>query len=180
MACELLSGYELDCRETYGSVKEIFIQQWEEFLTGVVYDSTTGLVEDLPTATLMRFVCKKNTASLVATANPNENGSVTYTTTVTFNRDAITNVFRREFELIAKNRLVVFVRDANDKIHMCGREYGLMLSGGDLNTGAALSDFNGFNIVLSGEETSLPRELEPYTTNPFDNAAFAITISPAY
>lgn len=180
MACELTAGFELDCRDTWGGVKEVFLQQWEDFLTGVVYDGTTGMIEDLPTATLFRIQCKKNTASMVSTPNANENGSVTYTTTVTFQLDEINNALRKEFELWGKNRLAVFVRTANDRILMCGREYGLMLTGGDFTTGTALGDFNGVNVVLSGEETSVPREVEAYTTNPFDNAAFAITVDPAY
>jgi len=180
MACELTAGFELDCRDTWGGVKEVFLQQWEDFLTGVVYDGTTGEIEDLTTATLYRVQCKKNTASMVAAVNANENGSVTYTVTITFSKDDLTNGVRKEMELWAKNRLVIFVRDANDKIHCCGLGYGLMLTGGDFTTGTALADFNGANLVFSGEETSLPKRVEAFTTNPFDNAAFAITVTPAY
>jgi hypothetical protein len=180
MACELTTGFNLDCKDSWGGIKEIFLQQHEDFATGIVYDGTSGEVEDLPTATLYRYVCEKNTGSMVSAVNANEQGSVTFTTTVTAQLRKITTTKRKELMTLAKNRLAVFVRDMNDNIWFCGRFRGMELTGGDFTTGTALGDFNGVNLVLSGEEIDIPIKVEAFTTNPFDNAAFAITVSPAY
>lgn len=180
MACELTQGFALDCKDTWGGIIEIFLCQHEDVLTGVVYDGTSGEVEDLPTLTLYRYVCEKNTGSMIAAVNANEQGSVTYTTTVTAQMRKLTTLKRKELLLLAKNRLCVFVRDTNDNIWMCGRKRGLELTGGDFGTGAAQGDFNGVNLILSGEEIDVPLRVEAFTTNPFDNVAFAVTVSPAY
>lgn len=180
MACELTSGFTLDCKDSWGGIKEVFLCQHEDITSGIVYDGTTNEVEDLPTLTVYRYVVEKNTGSMDVATNANEQGAVTFTTTVTFSLRKLSTAKRKEIQLLAKNRLAVFVRDTNDNIWLCGRFRGMEMTGANSGTGTNLGDFNGYNIVLTGEEIDQPIRLENYTTNPFDNAAFAVTVNPAY
>jgi len=181
MACELTAGKLLDCKDKWAGIKEVFFLQHEDLATGVVFDATTGEIEDLPTiANLYRVQVEKNTANADCTINPNEQGAVTFTHQVTFQMRALSTTTRKEIALWAKNRLAIFVRDMNDNIWLYGRERGMEVASGTIATGAALGDFNGYTLAFQSEETQQPVRVENFTTNPFDNAAFAVTVNPAY
>ena len=38
MACELTAGFLLDCKDTIGGIKAIYLQQNADFLTGISID----------------------------------------------------------------------------------------------------------------------------------------------
>ena len=45
MACELTAGFTLDCKDTIGGIKAIYIQQHADFLSGVTIDAGTQEVD---------------------------------------------------------------------------------------------------------------------------------------
>lgn len=180
MACNLTQGFTTDCLEGLGGAKEIFLANWAEIDGGITIDGTTGMIDGLPTFTLYRYVPLKNSIEWNEVPTPNaENGTLYYANQLTFRMGGLSADKRKEFALLAKAKLVAFVRLYSDKIVCLGREQGLFLSGGQWGSGKALSDFAGYEFQLSSDQASPCEYLEAFTTNPFDNFV-TVTVSPAY
>lgn len=184
MACNLTSGFLLECNEGVGGVKEIFIANWEPFATGITYMTTVGgdtYIDGLPTATLFRYQPNRNTGAVTITPTPNlENGTLYYVQTVELTLGKLAVDKKQELELLSKAKVAVFVRLYDDQIMMIGKTDGAFLTAGTYQSGKAKGDLNGYQITLTAEEPGQPDFLVGFTNYPFDNFVPEITVDPAY
>lgn len=177
--CELTAGFQLDCKSTIGGIKAIYLQQHEDFLSGVTIDASSEEVDGLPTKSIYKYVCPKHTGSFTEEiASSVENGTIFYTQTVTATFFALSAARRKQLELVGKNRLVVFVQDNNDNIWMVGRMDGAEVTAASTATGVAKGDLNGYTITFTAEEKSKAYRLESFTSVPFDNFAGITVVAP--
>jgi hypothetical protein len=170
MACELTHGFQLNCKDTIGGIKAIYLQQHADFLSDVTIDAGTEEINGLPEVDVYKYICPKHTGSFTEeVASSVENGTIFYTQTVTATFFALTAARRKQLELVAKNRLVVFVQDNNDNIWMVGRMDGAEVTAMTTATGVAKGDLNGYTITFTAEEAHKAYRLESFTNTPFDN-----------
>ncbi len=170
MACELTAGFLLDCKDSIGGIKAIYLQQHEDFLSGVTIDPSTEEISALPEVDVYKYICPKHTGSFTEeVASSVENGTIFYTQTVTATFFKLNALRRKQLELVAKNRLVVFVQDNNDNIWMIGKADGAEVTAMTTATGVAKGDLNGYTITFTAEEAHKAYRLESFTNNPFDN-----------
>jgi hypothetical protein len=161
-------------------VKEVFFANWAEVASGVTEDGTTGEIDALPEFTLYRYECVRNSGSCDTTMNQNvDNSSLFYSQVVTLRLPVLSAAKKKELELLAKAKLVVFVRQYNDQILMVGRTDGAYVTSLLANTGKAKGDFTGYEITIEAQEPAQPFVLEAYTSVPFDNFV-DVTLSPDY
>ena len=180
MACELTTGFTLGCLEGIGGVKEVLIANYEDFETGIAYDAGTGKIETLPTATIYRYVPFRNSGSYIETVQKNlETGTLFFSQEVGWTFGKLSQDMRNEFLLVAKAKMVVFVRTNDDQILMVGIGEGAQLTAGTVQSGQQKADLMGYQVTLIAEELQPAVHLENYTSVPFDNFA-GITVSPAY
>lgn len=178
MACDLTTGFALDCKDGIGGIKEIFLAAHTEVQTNVTI--VANVVTTLGTMTLYRYELPKNTGSFVQTPSIDPNAGTTFwTQVVTAILFKLSTTKNKEIALLAKQRLVVFVRDQNDNIWIVGRQDSAYLSDATFATGTGKGDLNGVTLGFTAEEKLPAEALSPYTTNPFDNFA-DVTVSPAY
>ena len=169
MACELTAGFELQCKDTIGGIKAIYLQQ-QSFFRDITIDPTTQEVTGFPTADVYMYACPKHTGSFTEeVASSVENGTIYYTQTVTATFFKLSAARRKQLELVAKNRLIVFVLDNNNNIWMIGRTDGAEVTAMTTATGTAKGDLNGYTITFTAEEPNKAYRLESYTDYPFDN-----------
>jgi hypothetical protein len=90
----------------------------------------------------------------------------------------LTAARRKQLELVAKNRLVVFVQDNNDNIWMVGKADGAEVTAMTTATGVAKGDLNGYTITFTAEEAHKAYRLESFTSTPFDNFASITVVAP--
>ena len=179
MSCELTAGFTLQCKDGIGGIKAIFIQQREDFLTGVTVDGTSQEIDGLPTASIYQYTLPKSTGSFTEeVASSVENGTIFYTQTVTASFHKLSAARRKQLELIAKNRLVVFVQDNNNNIWMIGKVDGAEVTAASTMTGVSKGDMNGYNITFTAEEAAKAYRLESFTTTPFDNFGSITVVAP--
>ena len=179
MACELTAGFTLDCKDTIGGIKAIYLQQHADFLSGVSIDSSTQEVDGLPTASVYKYICPKHTGSFnEEVASSVENGTIFYTQTVAATFFALSPARRKQLELVAKNRLIVFVQDNNNNIWMVGRMDGAEVTAMTTSTGTAKGDLNGYTITFTAEEANKAYRLESFTSLPFDNYGGITVVAP--
>jgi hypothetical protein len=180
MACELTAGFTLDCKDTIGGIKAIYLQQHADFYSGVTIDSNTEEVSALPEEDVYKYMCPKHTGSFTEeVASSVENGTIFYTQTVTATFFKLTAARRKQLELVAKNRLIVFVQDNNDNIWMVGRMDGAEVTAMTTATGVAKGDLNGYTITFTAEEAHKAYRLESFTDTPFDNFADITVVNPS-
>ena len=180
MACELTAGFLLDCKDTIGGIKAIYLQQHADFYSGVTIDPNTEEVSALPEEDVYKYMCPKHTGSFTEEeASSVENGTIFYTQTVTATFFKLTAARRKQLELVAKNRLVVFVQDNNDNIWMVGRMDGAEVTAMTTATGVAKGDLNGYTITFTAEEAHKAYRLESFTSVPFDNFEDITVINPS-
>jgi len=156
MACALTQSYTLDCRDSVGGIKSLYI---------IEHDNVSGITESSGTVTAIakanagrfyKYNLERNTGMAEEAFTDNrENGTTFYAQSISFVLNKMQVAWRNEISLIAQNRLLVVVEDKNGAYWLYGRVNGLMRDGGKAGTGTAAGDRNGYEITLTGEEGNM-------------------------
>lgn len=155
MACTITSGLPLQCRESMPGVQKVFITNFEN-VTGYTLNATnviTGMTLS-PATTFYTFNLNKEAGEFLenGTSSPT-NGTVAYEPTVNLYLSKYATTIRNQIQLLAKTKLGVIVLDRNNQYWYLGATNGMdatTLSG--VVGKAYLSDPNGWNITLTGQE----------------------------
>ena len=156
MACSVtVSGRALPCKDSLGGIKQIWIAPYA--VGGVVstYDAVAaGSITDMSAAvTFKNYDMHKNTGSFTQTVNASvENGTIFYTQVVScvFSREVAADI--GDFQDLTKGRVFIVVQDVNNNLFVMGHTRGCELTGGTLESGVAMGDFNGLKYEFTGEE----------------------------
>jgi hypothetical protein len=186
MACGTLTkGRGLDCNRTASGVKAVFFGVYDEFDDPI---STTGIVQSAGEITdiqmggndLYRYILPLGTATVSeAITGSTENGSIFYAPTVTIMLNGLSKEDQNQIKLLAATKVVIFAQlnaqlSGKDVIIGLGVTNGMNLNSGTIDSGAAFGDRNGYSLTFTGMEPLPFATVAPYTTVPFDNAAFTI------
>lgn len=161
MACALTQGYSLDCRDSAGGIKSVYFIAIDN-VSGVT--SSNGTITAIAKANNARF-WKYNLTRATGSAMEEFNDSVENGTS--FNRQTLTIILnkmqaatRNEIALLAQNRLLAVVEDRNSKYWYYGKDNGLMREGGSAQTGTAMGDRNGYELIFTGDEKDMALEVQ--------------------
>ena len=165
MACVLNTGTTLDCRSSLGGVKAVYIGS----TTGqdISITASTGVataltaqggtinitsIADLTTNGMFEFQQPRQSASLSETgAFSEENGTAFYTSVLSFVVNTLEGEKLNTLNILGQNtRLVVCVKDANDRFWILGNQSGAIVTASTSETGTAFGDRNGVTIEVTG------------------------------
>jgi len=153
MACELSTGFTLDCKDGIGGIKQIVLLD-QSLVTGITLDASqviTAIAGPID-ADLYTYELPTQTGSFEETINFNrDNGTVFYTQTVNVMLHKLSAAKRKELQTVAQARVIVFVQDTNTNWWAVGYEYGADLSTATAGTGTALGDANGYTLAFTHE-----------------------------
>jgi hypothetical protein len=185
MACGTLTkGRGLDCNRTAGGVKAIYFGVYDEFTDPI---STTGIVQSAGQITaitmnastsLYRYMLPLGTATVSeAITGSTENGSIFFAETVTLMLNQLSKEDQNEIRLLSTTKVVIFAQlnaqlSGKDVIIGLGVTNGMNLNSGTIDSGGAFGDRSGYSLTFTGTEPLPFAIVAPYTTVPFDNAAF--------
>jgi hypothetical protein len=168
MACELSTGFTLDCKDGIGGIKQIVLvdkanvtsfsfQEGTEIVTAInALDQNDIYTYELPT----------QTGSFEETINFNrDNGTVFYTQTVNVMLQKLSYAKRLELQNVATARVIVFVEDTNGNWWAVGYEYGADLSTSTAATGTVLGDMNGYTLAFTHEAAKRAYKLNASPTS---------------
>lgn len=161
MACALTQGFNLDCREGIGGLKEVYVIEQANIdeITEV-----SGVVTAITKVTGKRFwkySLVRETSNATETITGNEqNGTIFYDQTVQIVINKRTASVRNEILLLAKNFLTVIGVENSGKAFLYGREQGMQLLTGTSETGTAWGDRNGYTLPFNGKEKELAPEVQ--------------------
>jgi len=153
MACELSTGFTLDCKDGIGGIKQIVLVD-KAIVTGFTFDASEVVtaIAGATSGDLFTYELPTQTGSFEETINFNrDNGTVFYTQTVNVMMHKLSAAKRLELQTVATARVIVFVLDTNGNWWAVGYENGADLSTSTAGTGTALGDMNGFTLAFTHE-----------------------------
>lgn len=161
MACALTQGYTLDCKDSLGGIKAVWLIAHANVAS---VTEASGIVTAITKASgkvFYKYELVKNTGALTETITASvENGTVFYAQELSVVLNKLQANTRNEILLLAKNTLMAVVQDANDKYWLLGRSTGLDVTGGTAATGTAQGDRNGYTLTFTGGEKELAPEVD--------------------
>jgi hypothetical protein len=153
MACELSTGFTLDCKSGIGGIKQIVLVD-KTNVTSFTLDASEVVtaINGAVLGDLFTYELPTQTGSFEETINFNrDNGTVFYTQTVNVMLQKLSAEKRFELQSVAQARVIVFVEDTNGNWWAVGYEYGADLSTATAATGTVLGDANGFTLAFTHE-----------------------------
>ena len=157
MACNITSGWAIDCKDSQGGIVKIFIangpvEAYAE--TAGVLTSVTVAGSPLTPADFFEFEVPKQTSSLTETVNAStENGTVFYQQDLILVFNKMEAAKRNTILLMAQNEdMFVVAKDGNNKYWSIGLTRGTSLTAGSLTSGTSYGDRNGGELTLTGLE----------------------------
>jgi len=164
MACALTQGYNLDCRDSYGGVKSVYIAEMASVAT---ITSSAGVITAIDKSTTKVFYEYKliaHTAEADQELAPSrENGTLSVKQTIKFPINKMTVAVRNELLLLAQNRLYIVVVDNNGTGWLFGEDNGMMLAASTAKAGRVLGDRNGFELSFESDEKALAKQVDAAT-----------------
>ena len=153
MACAIVSGYTIDCRESVGGIDAVF---FAEFGNVTILDAS-GIVTGITKVAGKKFYKFEipTKSSAVASSNPMgsiENGTLFFEQTLDFpinKRDATT---RNIITTLSKNKVVAVTLDKDGTYRMYGKQFGMYLGGSTGTSGAAAGDAQGYVLKFEATE----------------------------
>jgi len=160
MACALTQGYTLDCRESLGGIKAVWLIAHANVSSITEASGIVSAITKSAGKVFYKYELVKNTGMLTETVTASvENGTVFYAQELMIVLNKLQANTRNEILLLAKNTLMAVVQDANDKYWLVGRYTGLDLTGGTSATGTAQGDRSGYSLTFTGGEKELAPEV---------------------
>lgn len=159
MSCALTQGYNLDCRDNFGGLKETYVIPIDD----VTITTTGSLITAIVNATGKRWYKYKLISHTGeaddAMAFSRENGTGFSKQSLKFPINKMTTSVRDEILLLAKNRLLWITVDNNGKAWLYGKDFGMMLATASAKSGKTLADRNGFELAFESDEKEIANEV---------------------
>ncbi len=167
MACELSTGFTLDCKDGIGGIKQIVLVD-KTLVSSFSFDANEVVTTIVGPASgdLFTYELPTQTGSFEETINFNrDNGTVFYTQTVNVMLHKLSYAKRLELQNVATARVIVFVEDTNGNWWAVGYEYGADLSTATAATGTVLGDMNGYTLAFTHESEKRAYKLNASPTS---------------
>lgn len=161
MSCLLTQGFTLDCLgDNAGGVKEIYIT---EFQNATAITTVSGAITAITMAAGKQFwayelYSEQGEVSENAIKKP-ENGTIAHEQSVKIPLYKQETNKRNELYIVAKNRVLIIVKDSNDKYWLYGEGYGLNLVSRLATFGKLIDDRNGYELEFTGKEPLPSKEV---------------------
>tara|TARA_R100000664_G_scaffold27996_1_gene38980 strand:- start:19 stop:615 length:597 start_codon:yes stop_codon:yes gene_type:complete len=196
MACDITRGRLIDCKDSIGGLKAIYIAKAyannvEKVATIANTEMTAGGFATWSSAsgsatTVFKYDLVPNLSSMTVNINSdNANGTTFFEQTLSVTLQKIDHDMTNELRLMAYSRSQIFVQDSNDNVFLLGLVDGCHVSGGTVVTGTAKGDLTGYTIEWAAQETNALIQIKPGTDKtdakyPFDELSdvAALTITP--
>ena len=196
MACDITRGRLIDCKDTIGGLKAIYIcKAYNNNISAVATINATEMTtagfatwssQSGSQTTVFKYDLVPNLSSMTVNINSdNANGTTFFEQTLSVVLQKIDHDTTNELRLMAYSRAQIFVQDQNDNCFLLGIDNGCHVTGGTVITGTAMGDQNGYTIEWGAQEKNaliqLPASAGVATTKfPFDGltdeSALTITV----
>ena len=171
MNCILTEGIPLECLDSTGGVKNVYIGAYSDDTT-FSFDTDESIDTITSTETFYQFKFRPQTAAFNEELTKSlENGTTFYTQTLSMIFHKIDAAKRNNMLLLAGASLHVIVETQNGDYWLMGLANGADVSANTSGVGQNYGDLNGYNLSITG--------LEPVLAHEVSQSAFdSITVAP--
>lgn len=160
---QTLAGIQIDCTNSLGGIKTVYIANYGD-VTAVEVDDATGMITGITVSGNSKFKqysFRKQTGSMTSTLNIDETAGINYVSTelsLVFTK--METAKRLEMTALAKAQLAVIVEDSNNKFWYLGFDDYVSASAGSANSGQNKGDSNNYGLTLKDESETFPYEVD--------------------
>ena len=160
MSCAITSGYTLDCKDAIGGIKKVYFGNAEPSAM-TIGTNASGTITSVSGISFYAYeLLPQGKNNFTETINSNaEVGTLFYTQALSLEFTKLTQTTRNKLATIAKRRNVTIVETHDGTFFMLGQTYGLECSGGSALSGAAMGEFQGYQLQLTGMEKNPMNEV---------------------
>jgi hypothetical protein len=153
MACNLNAGRQEVCKESVGGLAYVYFVNFTSSLANVTDGDSDDLISSLPAGLTAYAYELKGTSAYTETVNTSrENGTTFFNQELVLNLKKLTNEMTTQLKLMAYGRPQIFVHTLAGDTLLIGQRQGADVTGGTIQTGAALGDLYGYSITFTGME----------------------------
>lgn len=159
---QTLNGIILDCSNSLGGIKTIYIANYGD-VTNVAVDDASGEITGITMAestTFKPYQFRKQTGSMTSTLTVDETAGVNYVSTelsLVFTK--METAKRLELSALSIGQLAVIVEDSNGKYWFLGKDDYVSATAGGGQTGVSKGDGNNYTLTLKDESDTYPYEI---------------------
>ena len=158
MSCSITAGLTLGCKDSQGGINYLYIADLPDYDT--ITTDVDGKITSLDSGgvpvsiSFYKYEVPKQTSSFTETINAdNAAGTIFYQQDALMVFNKMQASVRDQIKLLSQNpKLLVVVKDGNDKFWSVGVTRGAEVSAGTVGTGTAYGDRNGGEITITGLE----------------------------
>ncbi len=178
MSCDITNGRVEECKDSVSGLKAIYFANFDDLSTdNITYDATNTDVIDTwqPAAalSLYKYELKSNSNSFTtAIQTSRDNGTTFFEQTLVINLKKQDFAMHKNIKLLAYGRPRIIIRTMTDQFFLMGLAQGCDTTAGEISSGAALGDFNGYSLTFVAME-NLPANFIDETTEAGLATAFA-------
>ena len=176
MACNLTSGRTEPCRDAIGGLKAIYLLDFVEDSFTIVSGEATAINAAVTEVFEYELLADGNTFVETFTADQN-NGTSIYEQVLTVALKKQTKESADELALIVKSRPVCVVKFRDGRYVVQGISDGTVATG-DVQSGGAKADFNGYNLTLTATEVLPAPTLDATTVTALEAIISANNVTP--
>ena len=157
--CTLTGGIPLECLNSTGGVKNVYIASFSDATT-FTYDAEEIIDDVTSSETFYTFKFRPQTAEYGEELQKSlENGTTFYTQTLSMVFHKIDAAKRNSMLLLANSQMHVIVETQNGDYWLMGEANGADVVTNTSGVGKAFNDLNGYNVAIEGKEPILARQI---------------------
>jgi len=164
MACAIVAGYALDCKDTVGGIKNLYITE-QANITAITENASgyvTGITKSAGTKYFKYALEPRGANSTTNNIQTDPKiGTVAYEQTIAATFLAMKYETQFKLQQIIKNRTSIIVEMKSGQYFLFGSANGMECTGGTGTSGAAMNEFNGYSLTFAGMEKVFSQEVDP-------------------
>lgn len=153
MACNLSAGRLEPCKDSIGGIASVYFLNYTGSLAIATNGESDALIESLPSGlTVYEYDLKGNSSYTETVNSSRDNGTTFFNQELVLNLKKLTNEMTTQLKLMAYGRPQIFIHTMNGDTLLVGQREGADVTGGTIQTGAAIGDLYGYSITFTGQE----------------------------
>jgi len=178
MACDIANGRLEVCTDGVSGIDAIYFINFGIEAADITYDVTDTDVIDAVTGvtSLYKYELKGTNSFTQAITKSRENGTsfVEQTLAIQLKKQDIAT--HKSIKLLSYGRPHVIIKDRNDKFYLAGLNWGMEMTTGNIESGTAMGDFNGYSLTFVGQEKLLANLIDVASETDLATAFASATI----
>ena len=178
MACDLTTGRSEPCKDGLGGITKVYAMDYVAAGFTVAAGEATAINADITEVFPWDLRSDTNNDASEAPVSSRDNGSTTFTQTLNMRLKKQDAATATEVSLMAYGRPIFVVVDRNGVHKVFGLSEGMDLTGGNIQSGTAKGDFNGYDLTFESVEGSPAPILDSSTVTALEALISETVIAP--